>query len=151
MCSYRDSRSYGAEAGGAYGADYFEWINDQVLVIVQIETAQAIENAEAILAVPGVDGCMIGPTDLALSLGMGLYPHDESQREEHERAIERVLQACRDTGKIPGFAEGSAEGALRRAEQGFRYLWAGFDEGFLEGGALAALEELKQGRSRLRA
>jgi len=39
-----------------YGDDYADWINDQLFVAVQIETVQAVENAEAILSVPGIDG-----------------------------------------------------------------------------------------------
>jgi 2-keto-3-deoxy-L-rhamnonate aldolase RhmA len=49
-----------------YDADYFDWINDEVLVGVQIENIGAVERAEAIMATPGVDGRWAGPADLAL-------------------------------------------------------------------------------------
>ena len=54
------------------GADYVERANDEVFLAVQIETAQALEQVEDILSVKGVDGCWIGPMDLAKSLGLDL-------------------------------------------------------------------------------
>lgn len=134
------SRSWGWAHASIYGNDYPDWINDQTFLAVQIESAQAVENAEAIMAVPGVDGCWVGPADLALS--MGIHPRDAASHEGHQRALERVIQACRNTGKIPGFAAASPEDAVRRAQQGFRYLTSGSDVGFLVGGARAGLKTL---------
>src|SRR5687768_8612412 len=85
----RGSRSWGWGRAGAYGDDYADWIDDQLFVAVQIESAQAVENAEAILATPGIDGCWVGPSDLALSLG--LHPRDAGGDERHRRALERVV------------------------------------------------------------
>jgi 4-hydroxy-2-oxoheptanedioate aldolase len=132
------TRSWGYGRARAHGADYTEWIDEQLFVAVQIESAQAVENAEAILATPGVDGCWLGPSDLALS--MGIHPREMFQREEHARAIERVLQACRNTGKIPGFAGSSPQHGMELAKQGFQFLTAGSDAGFLLGGSAAALK-----------
>jgi 4-hydroxy-2-oxoheptanedioate aldolase len=50
-------RSWGWGRARAFGADYPEWIDEQIFVAVQIESALAVENVEAILAVPGIDGC----------------------------------------------------------------------------------------------
>ena len=122
----------------AHGGDYANWINEQLFVAVQIESAQAVENAEAILSTPGVDGCWTGPSDLALS--MGIHPSEMFQRDEHARAIERVLQACRNTGKIPGFAGSSPQHGVELAKQGFQFLTAGGDSGFVLGGAAAAVK-----------
>jgi 4-hydroxy-2-oxoheptanedioate aldolase len=134
------TRSWGWAHASIYGADYPDWINDQIFLAVQIESVQAVENAEAIMAVPGVDGCWVGPADLALS--MGIHPRDAANHEGHQRALERVIQACRNTGKIPGFAAAGPEDAVRRAQQGFRYLTSGSDVGFLVGGARAGLKTL---------
>jgi 4-hydroxy-2-oxoheptanedioate aldolase len=134
------TRSWGYGRAARYGDDYTDWIDDQVFVAVQIETAQAVENAEAIMATPGVDGCWIGPSDLALS--MGIHPRDRAKSDHHRRAIERTLEACRITGKIAGFACGSPEEALERAAQGFQFLTAGSDIGFLLGGARAGMNLL---------
>ncbi|MFN3336964.1 MAG: hypothetical protein ACK42I_05625, partial [Thermomicrobium sp.] len=78
--------------------------------------------------------------DLALSLGID--PRRAAEDDRQERAIERVLQACRNTGKIAGYAAYSIDDALRRAAQGFRFLTAGSDIGFLVQGALAGVERL---------
>jgi 4-hydroxy-2-oxoheptanedioate aldolase len=136
----RGARSWGWGRAGRYGDDYADAIDDEVFLAVQIESERAVENAEAILAVPGVDGCWIGPSDLALSLG--LHPRDGARDERLARAIERVLDACRNTGTIPGYAAFTPDEARRRAEQGFRYVTAGSDLGFLLGGARAGLQTL---------
>jgi 4-hydroxy-2-oxoheptanedioate aldolase len=138
-CRYppHGSRSWGWGRARAYGADYADWIDGQMFVAVQIESATAVENAEAILATPGVDGCWVGPADLALS--MGIHPRDAANRDEHARAIEQVLRACRNTGKIPGFAGNSPAHAVALARQGFRFLTAGSDLGFMLGGAAEGL------------
>ncbi len=136
-------RSWGWGRASAYGSDYTDWIDDQVFLAVQIESKQAVDNAEAILATPGVDGCWIGPADLALS--MGIHPREAPNREEHARAVERVVEACRNTGKVAGFACGSVEDAVRRARLGYRFLTAASDSGFLASGAQAALKVLREG------
>ena len=135
------TRSWGWSRAAHLGDDYGEAVNDQVLVMVQIESIQAVENAEAILATPGVDGCWLGPSDLSLSLGV--HPRDRNADERVQRAVERTLQACRDTGTIPGYAGGSAEEARALAARGFRYLTVASDVGFLQSGARAAFAGLR--------
>ena len=65
-------RSYAGSLAVHYGPDYDTWADREVFLAVQIETAQAAEHAEEIMAVEGVDGCWIGPMDLARSLGVGV-------------------------------------------------------------------------------
>jgi 4-hydroxy-2-oxoheptanedioate aldolase len=137
-------RSWGWGRARAYGADYPQWIDEQLFVAVQIESAQAVENAEAIMATPGIDGCWLGPSDLSLS--MGFSPGEMDQREEHARALEKVVQACRNTGKIPGIAGRSIQDAVRRAGQGFQFITAGSDAGFILSGAASGLEILNKAR-----
>ncbi|MEJ7761940.1 MAG: aldolase/citrate lyase family protein [Thermomicrobiales bacterium] len=133
-------RSFGWGRAVMYGDDYADRIDDEVFVAVQIESARAVENAEAIMATPGIDGCWIGPSDLALS--MGVRPRDGGQHDGVQRAIERVLQACRNTGTIPGYAAFTPGDAAVRAAQGFRFLTAGSDRGFLMEGARAGVATL---------
>ena len=123
-----------------YGADYGEWIEEQLFVAVQLESAEAVENAEAILSTPGIDGCWTGPGDLSLSLGFN--PSEMDDREEHIRALETILEACKNTGKIPGIAGRSVDDALNRARQGFRFVTATSDGGLLDAGAKEALSRL---------
>jgi 4-hydroxy-2-oxoheptanedioate aldolase len=137
----KGQRSWGWGHARTYGSDYSDWIDEQVFVAVQIESAQAVENAEAILATPGVDGCWVGPSDLSLSLGF--HPSKMDEREEHARALEKVLKACENTGKISGIAGRSIPDAVKRAEMGFQFITAGSDLGFIVSGAQAALQTLR--------
>jgi 4-hydroxy-2-oxoheptanedioate aldolase len=134
------TRSWGIGRANVYGADYFDWINEQVFVGVQIESIQAVERAEAIMATPGIDGCWAGPADLALS--MGLDPRKAAEDDRHGRALERILTACRNTGKAPGLACPTPEDARRRAAEGWQFLTAGGDSGFMLAGARAGASVL---------
>jgi len=136
----RGNRSWGWGRASRYGSDYADAIDDEVFVAVQLESQQAVDNTEAILSVPGVDGCWVGPSDLALSLG--IHPRDAATDERHRRALERVIEVCRDTGKVPGLACSSPAEARHRADQGFRYLTAASDAGMLLTAARAGLETL---------
>ncbi len=136
----RGRRSWGMGRARTWGDDYMDTIDEQLFVAVQIESATAVDNAEAIMAVEGIDGCWAGPADLALS--MGIHPRDSAQDERHARALERIVQACRNTGKIPGLACGTPEEAQRRAGQGFQFLTAGSDASFMLAGARAGLQTL---------
>jgi 4-hydroxy-2-oxoheptanedioate aldolase len=134
------TRSWGWGRAATYGDDYPDAIGNAVLVMVQIESAQAVENAEAILATPGVDGCWIGPSDLSLS--MGIHPRDREQDERVTAAVERVVQACANTGTIPGYAGSSPAQAKELAARGFQFITCGSDLGFMLGGAAAGVQEL---------
>jgi 2-keto-3-deoxy-L-rhamnonate aldolase RhmA len=93
-------RSGGWYGCGVYGSDYKSWINREVFLAVQIETKEAVDNVEEIMAVPGVDGCWVGPGDLSFSMDVPLWS------EPHKAAISKVLAACKKLGKIPGIAFG---------------------------------------------
>jgi 4-hydroxy-2-oxoheptanedioate aldolase len=136
----RGTRSWGVGRARVYGDDYAEWIDDQLFVAVQIESVRAVDNAEAIMATSGIDGCWAGPADLALSIG--IHPRDAGTDERHARALERIVTACRNTGKIAGLACATPEEARRRADEGFQFLTAGGDAGFMLSGAHAGLRVL---------
>ncbi|HEV2123734.1 MAG TPA: aldolase/citrate lyase family protein [Chloroflexota bacterium] len=136
----RGNRSWGVGRARIYGDDYLLWADEQVFVAVQIESAEAVKNAEAIMATPGVDGCWIGPNDLGLS--MGIHPRDIPTSDEHARALEQVVQACRNTGKIPGLSCSSPEEARRRVDEGYLFLTAGADIGFMLAGARAGIKTM---------
>jgi 4-hydroxy-2-oxoheptanedioate aldolase len=131
------TRSCGWSRIGRVSEDYWDWINEQVLLMVQIESAEAVANAEAILSTPGVDGCWTGPADLAWSLG--LHPRDQRTDERHLEALEKIKVACANTGKVPGIAAMSPEDAADRATQGWRFINAGADSQILMDGVAAAI------------
>ncbi|MBL8477984.1 MAG: 2-dehydro-3-deoxyglucarate aldolase, partial [Sterolibacteriaceae bacterium] len=77
---------------------YVRQANDEVCLVVQIETRQGLENLDTILAVEGVDAAFIGPADLAASLGhLG-----DSGHPEVRAAIEAALQRIAASGKAAG-------------------------------------------------
>ena len=91
---------------------------------VQIESALAVENAEAIMATEGIDGCWIGPADLAAS--MGIDPAKSAGDPRQEEAIASVFDACRKRER-PWFCSLDARGRFQRAEQGFQFLTCGIE------------------------
>ena len=120
------------------GEDYLDQANDEIFLAVQIETAQGLEQVEEILSVEGVDGCWIGPMDLAKSLGI-----DQTTQEgaaKHLEAIMQVLVACHSTGKVPGiYGAGDAGPWLDR---GFLFVTTGSDGLFVNEGSHRVLKGL---------
>ena len=120
-------RSSGGQPPLHYGPNYDTWIDEQVFLAVQIETVQAVEHAEEILSVEGVDGCWIGPTDLAKS--MGVDRKTPEGLKAHIEMILRVGEACRKTGKIAGI---SGDMDIRFwLKNGFRFVTASHDGGLM--------------------
>jgi len=78
--------------------DYVERAADELCLLVQVETAEALQNLEAIAGVDGVDGVFIGPADLSASLGYAGQPGHPEVIRIIDDAIRRIL-AC---GKAPG-------------------------------------------------
>ena len=73
-------------------------LNGELLIIPMIETPQAVENADAIAAIAGIDALLIGSNDLALEMGLpGQLGHDRIRE-----AYETVGAACRRHGKVLG-------------------------------------------------
>src|SRR5437867_7348080 len=119
-CRYapRGFRSYGPSRASLYaGRDYFSRADETVLCIIQIETAEAVENLDEMLSVPGVDVAYIGPADLSVSLG--LPPAGYHEDEKYVRSVRAVLDACRRHGVVPGFHGGTVENARARIADGF--------------------------------
>ena len=95
--------------------------NAQTFLVVQIETPEAVENAEAIAAVEGVDALFVGPGDL----GLRLKHHDPGWTLEE--AYQKVSAACRNHGKAWGTPVSSPDDVAKRREQGAQILARGGD------------------------
>ncbi|MBM4437063.1 MAG: 2,4-dihydroxyhept-2-ene-1,7-dioic acid aldolase [Actinobacteria bacterium] len=135
----RGTRSLGATHATRYGGDYAAWCNDQILLMVQIESAAAVQHCAAILGDPNVDGCWIGPGDLAVSLGMA--PSEARKgHPDQEQAYGRVLAACRETGKFSGISCSDGEEAAKRIRQGFQFVSTGNDTRRVRKGAARDLQ-----------
>lgn len=122
--------------------NYERWIDEELFLAVQIETAEALENVEAILSTEGIDGTWIGPADLANSLGLDLTT--DSGRQKHEDAIMRVLEACHKTGKVPGIAGGVA--GERWLDKGFLFVTCAADSAAINVTGRQTLEFLSKYR-----
>lgn len=99
------------------GADYAAHANDEIVTLAMIETKEGLENVEEILAVDGLDGVFVGPTDLALTLG--LTPGPEKSQPILEDAIAHVLAMTKKAGKKAGIFCSSGAGAGLRRNEGF--------------------------------
>lgn len=121
--------------------EYLAKVNEEVLVVVQIETAEAVKNIKEILAVEGVDATLIGPTDLSASMGYrGSYFHPEVIK-----AIDKILKACKDAGVAPGIAFGrDMDHVNSLIQQGFRFSGIGSDTSFLSTGCKETLKKIKR-------
>jgi 4-hydroxy-2-oxoheptanedioate aldolase len=106
-------------------------VNREVLCLVMIETEEAVANAAAIAATPGVDGIFVGPADLGLTLGVS--PGAAADNAPLAAALADVVVACHDAGRIPGIAGGTAY-----IEQGFRIVTTTSDIGLIRGAAAHA-------------
>ncbi|MGH6943759.1 MAG: HpcH/HpaI aldolase family protein [Geminicoccaceae bacterium] len=103
-------------------------INDSTLLIVMLESAEAIDNAERIAAVPGVDGLLVGCNDLCIELGIPGRLDDPKLLA----ALERTVGACRAHGKHPGLGGVYQPPLIERyVELGFRLILGGSDLSFL--------------------
>jgi 2-dehydro-3-deoxyglucarate aldolase len=110
-----------------YVQDYFTTINDNISVMVQIESAKAVDNAEAIAEVDGIDGLFIGPSDLSAAMGfMGQPGHPEVQA-----AMARVLAAGNKHNKAVGILAPVEADAGRYIEQGMTFVAVGGDVGLI--------------------
>ncbi|HHX38917.1 MAG TPA: 2-dehydro-3-deoxyglucarate aldolase [Armatimonadetes bacterium] len=123
------------------GGTYFQRANDEILVVIQIEHIQAVECAEDLLSVPGVDAVFIGPADLSAS--MGLQPGASAGDPRFQEAVEHVRATAARLGVAPGIHVFSVEDARARLAQGFRFVALGSEARFMTGAAQAALDQIR--------
>lgn len=107
--------SFSAMASGISTSDYVLHANSTILTIVQIETPEAVSNADAIAALPGVDALFIGPNDLALSL-LGYVPARWDEPEFLD-ALETVRKAAEKHGKVVGILAKNGQHAKELSEK----------------------------------
>jgi 4-hydroxy-2-oxoheptanedioate aldolase len=121
-CRYppRGRRSYGPfRAAVIAGGSYSPRADEDVVCLVMIETRDGLDNLDAILDVPGIDGVFVGPNDLSLALG--LPPGGDHDERVFVEAIERIVAGCRARGLVAGCASTAAI-APKRLAQGFGFV-----------------------------
>jgi 2-keto-3-deoxy-L-rhamnonate aldolase RhmA len=140
-------RGYAFCRANEHGMRFDEYANAaraETIVIVMIESAQAVRDIDAIVSVDGVDGVMVGPYDLSGSLGVPGKPDHTLVIE----ALASVVAACNRAGKAAGFhiVQPEPETIRRSMEQGYTFLALGMDTVFLAKGAQEAISLASDGR-----
>src|SRR5438094_741576 len=125
---------------GRHTSDYLATANATVTCCIQIETAEALTDVEKLLAVPGIDALLIGPNDLAASIGRLGQPGDPKV----EAAIGRVLECARAAGVPAGVWTASPQSARTRRDQGFAFATVGTDYGFMLAAAEAPIQAVRR-------
>jgi 2-dehydro-3-deoxyglucarate aldolase len=136
------SRGVGLSRAQGYGLHfqkYLETANEQITVIVQAEHARAVENIESIVKVEGIDAVLVGPYDLAASLGKMGQIDDPCVTD----AIEHVTKTCQAAGIPLGYFGASAAALRPYMKRGYTLINAGVDTLFLGGAAKRLLDELR--------
>ncbi len=119
--------------------DYLTRAGEEICLLVQVETAQAIGRIEEIAAVEGVDGVFVGPSDLAASLGhIGNPGHAEVQTH-----IEDAARRLKALGKPAGILTSNEDEARRYLDWGYIFVAVGSDLGLLARGADALAGKFK--------
>jgi 4-hydroxy-2-oxoheptanedioate aldolase len=135
-------RSIGGDSWYHYGSEYPRTANRDTRLFIQMEHIKAAECIEDMLAVDGVDGCYVGPTDLALSLGL---PHDNFETDpKHKAAIQRTLTACLRSGKIAATNTYSFDDATDKAAQGYKWITMRSDTDLFVSAAKRQLADLQK-------
>jgi len=130
-----------AQRSNRYGycPEYFERINDNICVLVQIESRPGVEAVDAIARVDGVDGLFIGPSDLSASLGhFGNPKHPDVQR-----AMQRVVDVARLHDKPVGILASADEDIQRYLEMGMTCVAVGMDVVLLRNASRQLAERYK--------
>lgn len=136
------SRSFGPVRGLLYGGpDYYEHANETVLALAMIETRQALNVADQIAAVEGVDGIFVGPNDLGISLGVG--PGANYKSGPLADALARVVEVARAAKKMSAIWVPSAEMAADMFALGYNITFPAADMVMLRAEASRRLAALR--------
>lgn len=136
------ARGVGLSRAHGYGlnfADYVARANDRISVVVQAEHIRAVENIEQTVRGEGIDAMLLGPYDLAASMGrMGEIDHPDVTA-----AIAHVTKTCREAGLPLGYFGVTASAVRPFVDQGYTLIVAGVDTLLLANAAKRLLKELR--------
>jgi 4-hydroxy-2-oxoheptanedioate aldolase len=110
-------------------ATYYARANEEILVVLMAEHVLAIEKADEIFSVPGIDVVFIGPNDLHQS--MGRPPAFESDHKEFNDALAHIMKVARKNGIAPGIHVADAAAAKRRMDEGYQFIAIGSEAGMM--------------------
>jgi len=127
------NRSFG---GGRYNAswdarpgEYNARANDEICVIIMIESPQGINNLDAMLADGGIDGVFVGPNDLLASMGEALTTWSEAK--VFQEGMHHILQTCKKHHVAAGVMCADAKAVSDRIADGYQFLGLGYESRFM--------------------
>lgn len=120
-------------------AETLAQMNRETFLVVQIETAEAVDRLDDLLSVEGVDAALIGPTDLSLALGVPGRMDDPKL----VAAIEKTLAACLAKGVIPAIHTNDVSQTAAWARRGMRLVSISSEAGLLVAGAAQAIKAIR--------
>ena len=124
------NRGAGPGRASGYGVNIDQTVagaNANVILAIQLETAEGLANVEEIAAVEGIDAIYIGPGDLALSLGAT----GPQGRPALDGAIAKIVECCRRHGRPVGIFNMTPDGLYKSIERGLTFLTLASDSMFL--------------------
>jgi 4-hydroxy-2-oxoheptanedioate aldolase len=140
----RGTRSFGPVRAMLYGgADYPLHADATIVRFAMIETAQAVENLDAILSVEGIDAVYIGPSDLSISLGC--KPSFDELEPKAAQAVDHILERARAHGVVAGIHNGAPEAALARIAKGFQFVTVSSDARLIASGSQQIVAKMRAG------
>jgi 4-hydroxy-2-oxoheptanedioate aldolase len=122
---------------GLQPSDYFQRANDLTVSFAMVETRESLNIIDDILAVPGIDGIFIGPSDLSIALSQGRSVDPASA--EVDKAVDYALSRARAANKVAGMYAVTGARAADFVRKGFHLVCIASDMGLLRAGAQAAL------------
>lgn len=137
------NRGYSGGANTNYGpsgghSEYMLKINEKTVTIAQIETKLGVENAEEIITVEGIDGVIVGPVDLSISLGNTGNIMDPSQL----KAIEHVIEMCKKHNKTFGII--GTNQILEYFKDDINYFVSAIDTSIIKSGLAKAVKDYNE-------
>jgi len=141
FCKYppQGVRGVAATKASDYGmslSSYIRSANDETTIIAQIETPQAVENIDEIVAVKGIDVAFVGPSDLTMTMGL----MDDRSNPKVTEAMLKVVKACEGAGKAAGVMATSLDETRLAVQRGFRFISLASEMRFAAMGARSFLE-----------
>ncbi|HEX5826343.1 MAG TPA: aldolase/citrate lyase family protein [Candidatus Limnocylindrales bacterium] len=116
-------------------------VNESILGVFQVESPEAVEAADELASIDGVDVLFVGPADLSHAMGIP----GRIDTPEFVAALDRVITACRAHGKAAGILVGSGAAAATAFAQGFTFVGVGSDVSYVLAGARTQLEDARAG------
>jgi 4-hydroxy-2-oxoheptanedioate aldolase len=131
---------------GTDANDYYAHANEELLIVLQCEHIKAVEDADAIFSVPGIDAIFVGPNDLAASMRSkdGKPPTADATK----RAMQHILDTCRKHKVAPGLHCTTAEEARTRMDEGWQFIAVASELKFMLNGAQEIVQKLGLGKAK---